>query len=105
MKEKYCVQCGKDISKWNIDYTMNITCGECNIGYVNFIQMLESRYKTQIKKSADYVELRSKWIREGAEYPETENVPLRGSQDAVGGSVQRIVGWNYKENPIKWEDQ
>ena len=71
---------------------------------INFIQYLEKEYKVDIRTTADYVEIRKKWISEGSRVPKPKIVKHRRSQSVQRVSLQRIGRWNFKANPIKWED-
>jgi len=71
---------------------------------INFIQYLEKRYNVDIKRTVDFVEIRNKWISEGSPMPTPANVPQKASKSLRRGNVQKIVGWDYKKNPLKWDD-
>ena len=88
------------------------SCGvEIDQRCINFIMMLEERYKVDIKNTADFVEIRDKWYNEGSPMPEKQVVCHRASKDVVEGNVIEPVAWNplarwdRKKNPIRWEDQ
>ena len=72
--------------------------------HINFIQYLEKAYKVDIKRSSDYVAIRHMWVSEGKPMPEPKIVRQRGSESLEGPPVQRVAGWDFKANPIKWED-
>ncbi len=78
--------------------------------HINFIQMLEKEYNVDIKTTADYVEIRNKWISEGCTMPKLPNVQPRGSGGLKRGTRSKAKAWDpthtwdKNKNPIKWED-
>lgn len=71
---------------------------------INFIQMLEREYEVDIKMTADYVEIRKKWIGEGSRVPAPPNVQPRASKVPPCPHVQYIKHWNPRVLPLRWED-
>jgi len=69
--------------------------------------MLEKMYKTDIKNTADFVILYDQWQSMGKPI----NVSLIASHGVKKvrerqnfESVQTVTNWDFKANPIKWED-
>ena len=73
-------------------------------GHINFIQYLEKAYKVDIKRSSDYVAIRHMWVSEGKPMSEPKIVRYKRSQSLRKPIPQRVVGWDFKANPIHWED-
>ena len=76
-------------------------------GAVNLVRMLETIYKTDIKNTRDYLILYDQWHSMGKPL----NVALIASQGVKKvrerqnfESVQWVDNWDFKENPIKWDD-
>jgi len=78
-------------------------------GAVNLVMMLEKMFDMEIKTTADYMSCYNRWQSMGKPI----NVSLLRSQGVRGVSKrwgvdpkppQRIKNWDFKKNPIKWND-
>ena len=79
-------------------------------GAVNLVAMLEKMFETDIKTAEEYVH----WYNEWSSMGKPINVALIASQGvrrahkrvvADKNPPQRIKNWDFKKNPIRWEDQ
>jgi DNA-binding transcriptional regulator YiaG len=53
---KNCIRCGKDLSKWNLDFSRDIICDDCTISRLVNISSLEKKMKTDFKNTQDFNE-------------------------------------------------
>jgi len=73
---------------------------------VNLVAMLEKMYKTDIKNTNDYLEIRNQWYNMG----KPVNVALIASHGVKRATKNKPARWNplgrwdRKKNPIKWDD-
>lgn len=53
---KNCIRCGKDLSKWNLDFSRDIICDDCTISRLVSKSLLEKKMKTDFKNTQDFNE-------------------------------------------------
>lgn len=53
---KDCIRCGKDLSKWNLDFSRDIICDDCTISRLVNISLSEKKIKTDFKDTKDFNE-------------------------------------------------